>query len=271
MITKVTSSDLGRGPSVRALARSGIDIQRALVDPGYAVGFFEHFAAFHPLTSSGVSGPWYAFIEGSATFKALVSEVGGVLQIDTVGTDNNGPVLSYGTQAASSTSVPFKIVSGGKPLVGGARIRFSSAALTETGVFVGLAEESRAVDNGLMIDNTTLMADIDHIGFNAGAIATAPVFDAVYVKATGTDVTVANDLLTAALSTWYLLEFSYNPGDDKFRFFLDGELVGSFDVSAAGTTHFPSGEEMTFYIGVKNGENAAKKLDVDFAYCFQLL
>ncbi len=244
-------------------------VQEILQDPSVGYHFFEDFLNFGASATSGAT-PWTAYIDTSNTVTQLATEVGGVVQLLTDTTDNDCPVLTSG----GNTGGMVKVASGGKSMWYEARVRVSSAALTEAAYFVGLTEEGCAADNGIIADNpdtdiATVMADKDYIGF-ANFTNAAPVFAAVYKKASGTDTVVVASANTIALATWVKLGMKFDATIDRFTFYVNGASVGYFDVGDAGTTNFPSGEELALTFAVKNGTTAAKLFDVDWVRVAQL-
>lgn len=252
---------------------SDLDFIRARCDPGYAYGIYEDFCNTPVLSADSNTTAWASYIDTSNTITQVPTEVGGVVRLETDATDNDGPVITTGGDQAGI----FKIVSGatGRKFWYEARVRVSSAALAEAGIVIGLTQEGVAADNGVMADNpdtdtNTMLADIDVIGFASHTNA-APTFAAAYQKSGQTAVVVEDDVHTIALNTWVKLGMKFDPDADRFTYYVNGEPVDSFDVSAAGTTTFPSGEELAVTFALKNGDGVAKKLDVDWVMAFQLV
>jgi hypothetical protein len=240
-----------------------------LQDPSIGFHFFDDFLNFGGNATAGESG-WSKYIDTSNTILPLATEVGGVVQLLTDATDNDSPILTSGSNTAGCV----KVVSGGKAMWYEARVRVSSAALTEAAYFVGLTEEACAANDGLISDNpdtdiATVMADKDYIGF-ANFTNAAPVLAACYKKAGGTDTVVVASAHTIALGSWVKLGIKFEPTIDRLTFYVNGASVGYFDVGDAGTTNFPSGEELAMTFGLKNGTTAAKLLDVDWVRVAQL-
>lgn len=209
-------------------------------------------------------GQYLYYIDTSNTVTQLATEPTGVVSLVTDATDNDAPIL----QMAGGTGVNCKIVSGTSlDLWWEARIRVG-ATLTEQAVFVGLAEEGCAADNGLISDNpdtdiATVMADKDYIGF-ASFTNAAPKLAFAYKKAGGTDQVIVASAHTLVASTWVKVGMHYNANIDRITAYVNGQSVGYFDVSDAGTTNFPSGEEMCLVAGFKNGSAGARSLDLDW-------
>ena len=145
---------------------------------------------------------------------------------------------------------------------------------TEQAMVFGLAEETCAAATALIADNpdtniVTVLADKDFIGWGSFTNA-APTFRAAFQKAgqsavaTETGAFTQNDTYTYALATWYKLGLKFDPAEDTIDYFVDGVRYARVDVSAAGTTTFPSGENLTVYLAIKAGTTAAKILDVDW-------
>jgi hypothetical protein len=258
----------GRGPSPEIWA--GCPILDMILDPNVGVHFFDDFLNFGVGATDATNG-YKFYIDSSNTVSQLATEVNGVVQLLTDTTDNDAPILTTGGNTAGMGKI---VTSTGKNLWFEARIRVASAALTEMAMFIGLTEEACAADNGLISDNpdtdiATVMADKDYIGF-ANFTNAAPVLAACYKKAGGTDVVVDSNVQTLALDTWYKLGLKFDVINDTLKWYVDGVEQASLDVSGAGTTNFPSGEELALTFGFKNGTTTAKKLDIDWVRFAQL-
>ena len=262
---KGANSDAGPSPALWA----SCPVADMLVDPNVGYHFFDDFLNFSGSATDSLG--WDIYIDTSNTVTQVATEVGGVIRLETDATDNDAPIITSG----GGTGVLGKIVSGtGKDLWFEARVRVSSAALSEMAIFVGMTEEGLAANDGLISDNpdtdiATVMADKDYIGF-ANFTNAAPVFAACYKKSGGTDQVVDSDVHTIALDTWVKLGFRFDVANDKLTYYVNGVEQASFDVGDAGTTNFPSGEELAITIGFKNGAATAKKLDVDWVRFAQL-
>jgi len=219
----------------------------------------DHFAAGLDLAASGSQGKWYGFIDTSDTIKTEEAQKNGAVVIATHATDNNGPCI-----AGSVTGANFAFQSG-LPLAFEARWEVDSIATVS--YFVGLAEEARAVDNGLFPDTQTAVADIDYVAFSVLGDTAASTVNFGYTTSGSTDVVAKAAAHTLVAGTYVKTGFRYDPYWDKIIAYVNGVPVAGQTTVRRGTTTFPDGEEMTVYAGLKNGSGAAREMTVCFMRC----
>lgn len=227
---------------------------RVHLDPTSYIHYFEDFVNWETSTSDGVAPFFFADSSGTAT--VLATDVGGVVQIATDGTDNQGPVLTTGYNTAGFVKLTSR-----KSLWGEARIRLPQ--ITAQDVFVGFAEEGLAADNGLFSDGDAIV-DKDMIAFRILA-ADPDTFDAVYRTASGSgEVEAKGSAQDVTEDTFYKLGFHYDSEQDRLYWFVDGVKCSGQSVVHLSTAEVPDGEELAFYVGIKAAASEAKKIDVDW-------
>jgi hypothetical protein len=239
-----------------------------LMRPGVWFHWFDDFHNVPELTTNTADEAIYAsFIDTSDTIRQLATEkMLGVLRLSAAATDNNGPVVTMGGNNGASVLIS-DTAGDDYPLWLEARWRKSSITANQAAMFLGLCEEARAVNNGLLADDTGVLADIDHIGFNVAHDAGAEL-NWAYTKAGQTDTEVIAALDTIVADTWYKHGFYFNPSADtaeRIGVYVNNSRNSTFvtGTNIAAAT-FPDGEEMTFAAGVKAGEATAVTLDLDW-------
>ena len=227
-------------------------------DPSRWVVFEDHFTGGLDIAASGSQGKWYAYIDTSDTITTSATLKTGAAIITTAATDNNSPTLAGGITGALFT--PQAML----PLAFEARIAVSSIATMS--IFVGIAQQGLAVNNGLIADTQTAanIADVDYIGFWVLGDTAASTVNAAYHTESGTAVNVKAAAHTLVANSYVNLGFFYNPYWDRFYFYVDGVKVAGQTTMRIGTTGVPDGEEMTPYLMLKNGSGAARTLTCDF-------
>ena len=226
-----------------------------------------HFTPSLTTASGAVNRyPYMSYIDTSNTIVMLATEkMLGVLRLLTTTSDNDGPVISLPGDAGTAFLIS-DTAGDDMPLWFESRWRKSSVTADQAAIFIGLVEQARAVDNGLMVDNDgTPTTTIDQIGFNV-AHASPTALDFTWHLASQTRQELA-DIDVLAASTWYKNGFHFDPSRDtaeRIRVFVNNIPHTSFVTGtqvAAGT--FPE-DEVTFAAGVKNGEATATSLDLDW-------
>lgn len=257
------STDTGRGYSP---AIWGDFNELDAIALGNAIVLRDDFVNFGKHNTDQDTQIYSSYIDTSNTIQQAAT-AGGVVELTVDATDNDSPVL----QAGGGTGGAFQITTGtaGK-LWFEARVQVST--LAEIAVFVGLGAPNATADNGVLVDDTgALSTSLGFIGWHAPAAASTCVFDGTYVKASGTAQVVASDKHTAVADTWVKLGFKFDPQADTLTYYVNGVSVGSADVSAAGTTNFPSAVLLSPVIAMKTGAAAAKTLRMDWWRCAQLM
>lgn len=215
---------------------------------GVASRIFEDFLNYLTAHSSG----WEEYIDTGDTITLLTTEVGGVIQLATDTTDNDEVWLSSGGNVAGMGKV-----SAGKRFWFEARVRFPQVTNTYN-AYVGLSQEGCAAAD--TVGDTGALADKDLIGFFVTE-ADGDALTVVHNTASGGGVTtLISSIQALTAATWYKLGM-YGDGK-KITFYVDG--VPNSTTVLYSATNVPDGEELALLFGLKNGEGAAKYLDLDW-------
>lgn len=240
-----------------------------LANPGKYFHWFDDFSVTPSLTSATTAVNRYAYmsyIDTSNTIATLLTEkMLGVLRLSADATDNDSPTISL---AGDSVPVMISDTAGDDmPLWFEGRWRKSSVTDNQAAMFLGLTEETRCVDNGVLIDDTGVLADIDHIGFNV-AHDNGEELNFAWVKSGQTDVELMAALDSLVASTWYKSGFRYVPSNDTTKRIVVYQNQVEQSTYGTGTqisnAAFPDGEEQTFTCCLKTGEATAVTLDLDW-------
>ena len=245
---------------------------RHLYNPGHFVWWWDDFDVTPALTSATTAinrYPYMSYIDTSNTIVKLATEkMLGVLRLSADATDNDGPVVSM---AGDANCVVISDTAGDDmPLWFESRWRKSSVTDNQCAMFNGLCEETRAIDDGLLIDDTGVLADIDHIGFNV-AQDNGEELNFAFTKSGQTDTELIAAMDSLAADTWYKDGFKYQPAvtskpaAQRVAVFLNGSEQSTYVTAtqiAAAT--FPDAEELQWAFGIKCGEATAVTGDVDW-------
>lgn len=256
----------GRGPSPRLW---GAITGQAGSPDGNSNWFFagDDFLGFTGATTAYYgTTPYTGYIDTGNTIAQLATEVGGVVQLTTDGTDNDEVWLSPGG-AASVLGVISDTAGADKKLIFESRFRVSSVADTSMRMFVGLSEEGLAAAD--TATDAGAMADKDFIGFSI-AEGDGDALTFTYKKA-GQTVQVPFTFGTAlAASTWYKVGFIYDPtqpASKRIKIFVDNVEQSTYvTATQIATATFPDAEELNFLAGFKNGGANAKNMALDWWY-----
>jgi len=241
-----------------------------LHDPTSVLFYFDDFRGYNALTSSGAfgRGPYYGFIENSATIGNLTTEVNGVVQIVTGATADNSAGFGLAHQAGQmkiGVGSPGSVTAVGGRVAFEARVRFPDVTDGDGSVFIGLTEEARQVDDGVFSD-AHAVAGIDLLGFWV-VDSDNDEINFGYNVASGTAQSVGTTAIADA-TTWYKLGFIYDFSDatsQRIQWFKDGAKQGTYVTKAnIEASTFPGGEEMGFTADAKTDQSAAMRLDVDW-------
>ena len=240
----------------------------------------DDFRCFDGLVASNVGryasegGAYRSYEDTGCSIAALATNHRGVIRVTTSGTDNHEATLQAGN--ATGVCARFTDTAGSREKVlFETRVAFTSVANTILGVFVGLAEETRAVADGVITDAGAL-ADIDLIGFFR-AEGDGDDLDIVLQKSGGGLITVlANALASDALSPisaltageFVKLGFRYNyhhQDGPRIEFFVNGvKLQTVYELTnGAFVATFPDGEELAPIWSCKNAVAGASSFDID--------
>lgn len=220
-------------------------------------------------TASGAINryPYMSYIDTGNTITTLATEkMLGVLRFSVDASDNDGPVITM--QGNDGTQVVISDTAGDDmPLWFEARWRKSSVTDNQCAMFLGLTEEARGVDNGLLVDDTGVLADIDHIGFNV-AHDNGEELNFAYTKSGQTDVELIAAVDSLVIDTWYKNGFKYIPTNDtaeRITVYVNNLPQSTFVTGTQiATATFPDAEELVFSAGVKAGEATAVTMDLDW-------
>lgn len=221
-------------------------------------GFFEDFLDF-------VSGDLFTDTSGdTGAAVANVDAAGGQVTLTTGGTDNNECYLL-------TTKEPLKIADD-KPIVFGARLKFSEANTDDANVAAGVMNAVGAdsiVDNGAGLKTNFSGAAFYKVdgGTNWKVMASDGA-----TQSWNVELTAANSLdkvaKVAASSAFQDLRIEIMPISStkaEVRFFIDDTLVYKFaDVTFANAT------EMNAFVGNKAGGANSEVCTVDYVYAYQL-
>jgi len=231
--------------------------------------FFEDFTLTTLLETAAVDDEqlFASYIDTGNTIQPLPTEKNrGVLRLATDATDNDGPVITMCGNVGANLMIS-DTAGDDKKLWFEARWKKSSITDNQCAMFIGLTEEARAVDNGLLTDDAGILADIDHIGFNV-AHDNGEELNWAYTKAgqVDTEVIAAMDSLVA--DTYVKTGFVYDPARDtanRIAAYLNNVEQSTYvtGTNIAAAT-FPDAEEMCFSAGSKNGEATATNFDIDW-------
>lgn len=244
------NSNRGLSPNLWKIAPIQ-EVQAGVVDGCFV------FDDFHFLPASG-SKYLRLSSDSGASIAEIATEVGGVVRMTTGGTDNNEVYMNFG----NSLGVLGKAVAAGYPFWFEARFRLG--AVSDHGVFIGLAEEGLAVANTLT-DDTGAVASKDYLGFRI-LTADSDGLDTVYRTAAGDEgvhkeaaAGIAAQTLTA--STWVKVGMYFD--GTYLWYFVNGDLVSTTGLLTTASL-FPTGEELTFLVALKTGTGTSCTLDLDW-------
>ena len=225
----------------------------ALVDPAVAFVYVEDFIGNVTLpTSTGSAGGWKATGDATYDVKAAAGTTGGHVELlPETGSDNE--VYFQLGELGTETYIEYVKSSGKKSWVefGLAYTSITNAA----NIFVGLAEEGAAAAN-FINDSGADFADKDLVGFVVWE-GDPDAVDINHCKSVGalTDVGLAG----VPVAGTQLRLGIYFDGVETVSFYYDDVLVQTADLD---TTTFPTGEELSPIIALKNGDaDASLELD----------
>jgi hypothetical protein len=235
---------------------------------GHLAGGQNHplWAVFHEdfhcgtLAASGVipGTQVYGFLDGGNTCALQADQTGGVMRLAADNTQDDSPTITTGDNVAG-----FGKFDTGKAFAAECRISVSSIAAVS--YFFGLMEEGLAVNDGIFSDAAAI-ADVDYVGFRS--LAAAPTeLDAVYrTGAGGGEAEALDTAQTLVASTWYKLGVRGNPTTERVYWYVDGAEVSGQSTVTYTTAEFPNGEELAFYICLKNDDGVARSIDIDWIH-----
>jgi len=225
----------------------------AYPDPSVSYQWFEDFIG--PVTlpvATGAAGGWAATGDATYDVKAAAGSVGGQIQLAPETATNNEVYFQLG-ELGTETYIEYVKSSGLKSWV---EFRVAYTSITNAAnVFIGLAEEGAAAADFIHDDGNDY-ADKDLLGFVIWE-ADPNAIDCNHQKAGGAfadaglaAVPVAGAFLTLGL---------YFDGVETLSFYYNGAVVQTADLD---TVTFPTDEELSPIIALKNGANdAALQID----------
>jgi hypothetical protein len=275
----------GYGPSPKIWARC--PVIEMIADPNVGYHFFDDFLNHSDHTSDQSVQAYDTYVDNDAQGIARAGiaapftpggGVGGILLVDSNGTDNDEFVMSqFGapwmiTDDVDATAAPIA-----KKLWFECRIAVESIANNAAGWFVGLAHD---FGDGVSVAKTLCLTDDDHalgafsfLGFHVDA-ANGDAIDAVYKSEDGAATVNIAEIQVPVIDTWYKLGFVYDPQAPtakRIRWFVNGAEQTTYVTGtqiAAAT--FPDLEPLAMVLCVKTGESAAKEFYMDWWRCAQL-
>lgn len=248
--------------------RSGFPMTKHLYNPGYYWHWFDDFHNCPLLTTNTADEATYSsYIDTGNTIAAAVDQQNrGVLELTTDATDNDGPVITMQGNIGNSLLLGN---TAGDAMPYWMEFRWNKSSITnnQAAIYIGITQEARAVNDGLMADDSGLPADIDHVGWNV-VHAEGAELDFVYAKS-GAALQVLNDAVaTLVAATWYKTGFTYDPAEVAARkgkvFHNNVEQSTYLTTALIDAATFPEDEEMTFSAGLKNGEATAATFRLDW-------
>ena len=123
--------------------------------------------------------------------------------------------------------------------------------------FIGLAEEGRAVTDGVIADAGNDVADMDYLGFISWEATGGDTVAAFFQTASGAFVDTFETKLGEAQTT-YGIHFD---GDSTITWYINGTAIGSVEQDIA---LFPDTEELTPLISIKQGDTDDHVLTFDW-------
>lgn len=216
-------------------------------------GFFEDFDHL-------VSADRWTSVDGDSGASATVGDTrGGVLDLVTGATDNNEAYVH-------TTAELFKFVDN-KPIVWGARLKYSEANTDDANVIVGMVEGAGA--DTLVDDGGGPPADYD------GFVLFKEDGETDWMAEVSAGTTQKNKRTnsTAANTNFVWIEAEFNPitsTEAVFAFWVDGKQVEDTDGDKFTLRlDYSSTNEFAFVVGVKAGGGNSETLNVDAGYAYQ--
>lgn len=219
-------------------------------------------------TQAALGAGLKAFGSAGSTLVSGGGAEGGTFVGTTAATDNLGVNFA-------AIALPFKIIRTYGSFWWEIRLKRSTVATLDAGIFVGLMEQLTYTVTAPIAAAGT-MTDNNFVGFH-NKEATATQCDTVY-KADGvTQVSASSQLGTAlAADTYTKLGMRYNHRDYSFRFYQNNlELTTSYTIPSAAGTDFPNDVFMGLCVAELNGASAvAEVVTIDWiraAQCYDLV
>jgi len=225
-----------------------------LCDPSAGYIYFEDFIGHTALpTSSGSAGGWKASGDATYGIASAAGTLGGYVEFTTATGSNNELYLQLGT-LGTETYIEYTKNSGLKSWV---EFKLNYPSITNAAnTFIGLAGEGSAAAN-FIADSGADYADKDLVGFVIWE-ADPDAIDVNY-QITGSAFADGGLAGVPVAATDVRLGISFD-GLETVSFWKDGAVVQTVDVD---TVTFPTGEELSPIIALKNGAGDAA-ITVDY-------
>lgn len=226
-----------------------------LADPGVGDHIYDNFALANLTNGDGYQGL------GDTVPVRVVDTLEGRVSVTTGGTNNHQSLLA--------TSVDLGHISdaAGEEAELWFEARVKMSAVTDYGMFIGLAAEADVAVNFLADNTGDLVATADCIGFHVLAASPTSV-GTVYQKGSQTKQAVETGVHTMAADTYVRLGFKYDPAaddDSKIRFFVNGvETATKVTAANIAAATFPDSVNLAFLATAKTGEAVTKSLVIDW-------
>lgn len=239
-------------------AFADVDIERALIDPGYGIFDYDDFR--RPADLTATYGKYIKTADGGSSTLST-SLVGGVYNLVT------------GATADYEVTLSREIAGEGlfKPtLQDGKRLMFCARAMlvnySDMGYFIGMAEPGLTSD--VLTDDTMVLDDKDYIGFHVDAAGPTAV-DCVHNIASGTaTVAEATAFTNDATEAAYFHAFGFVfDGGTKLTYYIDGTEVG--ETAVCTSTTFPTAQILTPIFCLKSYAGTSITLRLDWWFAFQ--
>ena len=223
------------------------------LDPESAFMYVEDFIGHVTLpASTGAAGGWKATGDATYDINAAAGSIGGQIQLAPETASNNEVYFQLG-ELGTETFIEYVKDSGKKSWI---EFRVAYTSITNAAnVLIGLAEEGAAAAD-FINDAGDDIADKDVVGFVIWE-GDPNAIDCIHQKAGGASADPGLAQVPVA-GTFYTLAL-YFDGAETVSFYVDGTAVQTADLD---TATFPTGEELSPIIALKNGAaDAALQID----------
>lgn len=207
--------------------------------------FEDDFVNAHPVAAGaeGLAGDYYGFASTGGSM-ALADEISGAMTLSSDGDDEGASIRTKGR--------PFQISRSHGNFWFEARLKFSSIANTNSGIFVGLSD-SLTLTATIPLTAAGALGDENLVGF-LRAEGDGDQLDCVY-KADGvTAVTVQADAAPSALvaDTYVKVGMFYNADTYVLTYYINGVSVATKTIPSAAGTDFPNDVRLGLILAILN-------------------
>jgi hypothetical protein len=256
VVTYGDATDTTRGPSPIIWGDcpwSLIGTQKNQGAGGFA--FYDDFSH-----TSVVTGDVYQMLGDNAPVK-VVDTLDGHLAVTSGGTDNNQSMMAGTVDLAHISDAD------GEKQKLWFESRWKISAITDVGIFIGLAAEADVAVDFLADNSGDLVAGADAIGFHV-LTATPTAVGTVYQKGSAAKQAVETGVHTLVADTYVKTGFIYDPAapsSSQIKFFVNGaEQLTKVTVANIAAATFPDSVNMTLMATVKTGEGTTKTATMDW-------